>query len=166
MRKDIKELEEHHNTLLIAHEYHWNDKHEERYQNYRLKEHVNVFKFDELEWTIVYMDKSENNFPILREARAYVEFDNGFYISILNSKHSQGAIDEYEIAILDENGICYDTPLTNDVVGHLDKKGVEKWLKDISELDYNNRTGKGFLGLEVGDEDYELLKDYKDPDHG
>jgi hypothetical protein len=160
----IKKLEKHHNKLPIAYKYFLNETQEDK--RHRLREHNNIFKFDDLEFTLIYVTRTIDNYPLTREVRAYVDFDNGFYVSILNSIHSHGAIDEYEIAILDENGICYDTPLTNDVVGHLDKKGVEKWLKDVSELDYNNRTGEGFLGLEVGNEDYEILKDYKDPDHG
>ena len=170
--KRVKELEKHHNTLPIAHEYFWTDA---RYLDdmgvqsddraYRLKEHNNVVKFDELEWTLIYIDRVEDNYPLQRDARAYVQFDNGFYVSILSSKHSVGNIGQYELGILDANGLCYDTPLTNDVVGYLDKEDVEKWLKDVSELDYDNRTGSGFLGLEEGDKDYELLKDYEDLDH-
>ncbi len=172
--KKVKELEKHHNTLPIAHEYFWTDG---RYNSlndmgiqsddraYRLKEHNNVVKFDELEWTLIYIDRVKDNYPLQREARAYVQFDNGFYVSILSSKHSYGNIDQYELGILDDNGLCYDTPLTNDVVGYLDKEDVEKWLKDVSELDYDNRTGSGFLGLDEGDEDYEILKDYEAYDH-
>tara|TARA_B100000963_G_C22591557_1_gene655768 strand:- start:964 stop:1413 length:450 start_codon:yes stop_codon:yes gene_type:complete len=148
MRKDIKKLEAHHDTLLIAHEYFWDETHEER--GYRVKDHKNVFKFDELEFTLVYVTRKEDNYPLLREARAYVHFDNGFYVSIFNALYSYGAEDEYEIAIMDKDGICYDTPLTSDVVGHLDKKGVEKLLKEVSELDFNDRTGTAFPGTDIG----------------
>ena len=150
MRKDIKKLEAHHNTLLTAHEYFWDDIRAEEERGYRVKDHKNVFKFDEIEWTLVYVTRKEDNYPLLREARAYVHFDNGFYVSIFNALYSYGAEDEYEIAIMDKDGICYDTPLTCDVVGHLDKKGVEKLLKEVSELDFNDRTGTGFLGTDIG----------------
>jgi len=53
--------------------------------------------------------------------------------------YSVGDVDEYELAIMDKDGICYDTPLSDDIIGHLTKEDVEKWLKDVSQLDYNDR---------------------------
>ena len=147
MRKDIKKLEEHHDRLPTAYEYFLNETQEDR--RYRLREHNNIFKFDDLEFTLLYVTRTEDNYPLTREARAYVNFDNGFYVSIFSSLYSYGAEDEYEVAIMDKDGICYDTPLTSDVVGHLDKKGVEKFLKEVSELDFNERTTPSFPGIDL-----------------
>ena len=42
----------------------------------------------------------------------------------------------FEVAVLDKNGnLCYDTPITDDVVGYLNFQGVADILKDISELE-------------------------------
>lgn len=45
-------------------------------------------------------------------------------------------MDFFEVAVLDKDGrLCYDTPITDDVVGYLNFQGVADILKDISELE-------------------------------
>lgn len=140
-RKNVKEVRAHHETLPMAYGYSWKvSKDDESVQEeYSLAQHHNVFKFDELQWTLIYITRKEDNYPLEWNARAYVSFDNGFYVSILNGLYSTGDVDEYELAIMDKDGICYDTPLSDDIIGHLTKEDVEKWLKDVSELDFNDR---------------------------
>lgn len=41
---------------------------------------------------------------------------------------------KFELAIFKDGEICYDTPITNDVLGHLTKREVEKTLLEISKL--------------------------------
>lgn len=139
--KKVKEVRAHHQTLPMAYGYSYkvNVNDESVEEDYSLAQHHNVFKFDDLQWTLIYITREDDNYPIERNARAYVSFDNGFYVSIINGLYSIGDVDEYELAIMDKDGICYDTPLSDDVIGNLTKEDVEKWLKDVSELDYNDR---------------------------
>jgi len=69
--------------------------------------------------------------------RAVVEFQNGYGASIVRHSFSYGGKDGlYELAVLDYTGsICYSTPITSDVLGHLSEQDVSDALKSISELD-------------------------------
>ena len=58
---------------------------------------------------------------------------NGIYGSYTDNEK------EFELAVLKfdekgENQIAYDTPITNDVIGHLEEKEVEKILQKIKKL--------------------------------
>ena len=155
MRKKAEDLRAHHKTLPIAFGYSIIDKGQEYEEEYSLQEHKNVFNFDDLKWTLIYITREEDMYPLQRIARAYVDFDNGFYVSIINGLYSVGDIDQYEIAIMDKGGVCYDTPLTDDVIGCLDKQGVEKWLRSVSLLDYNERVEPEFNNLQWHDKLHE-----------
>lgn len=71
--------------------------------------------------------------------QAKVFFDNGYGASIIKNAisygHEQGL---YELAVLEGNesksNICYDTPITDDVLGHLNATDVAESLIAISEL--------------------------------
>ena len=66
-------------------------------------------------------------------------FPNGYGISVVRFPGSYGA-DEglYELAVLqgleDEWEICYDTPITDDVMGYLTIEDVETVLTQVKEL--------------------------------
>ena len=45
-----------------------------------------------------------------------------------------GNQDLYELAIIKDNAICYDTPITDDVIGYLTEDDVTKYLSQIQEL--------------------------------
>lgn len=38
------------------------------------------------------------------------------------------------VAVLDNNGICYNTSITNDVIGYVDADEVSNIMKQIQEL--------------------------------
>ena len=62
-------------------------------------------------------------------------FDNGYGISIVKHSGSYGhEDDQWEIAVLKDNKLCYDTPITSDVIGWLTDKEVADYAKQISEL--------------------------------
>ncbi|MBM37959.1 MAG: hypothetical protein CMO97_02685 [Woeseia sp.] len=62
-------------------------------------------------------------------------FANGYGASVINSDTSYGTANQWEIAVLDNQGdLCYDTPITEDVLGHLSFGDVEKTLVRISRL--------------------------------
>lgn len=68
--------------------------------------------------------------------QARVQFDNGFGASIVKGPYTYGG-DEglYEIAVLDKDGsLTYETPITNDVIGHLTEDDVTNILSQIQNL--------------------------------
>lgn len=66
---------------------------------------------------------------------AVMQFDNGYGISVVKGTmfYSNG-IDTYEVAVLKEGAICYDTPITDDVIGRVDADEVSDIMKQIQEL--------------------------------
>ena len=66
---------------------------------------------------------------------AIMQFENGYGVSVLKGTlfYSNG-IDTYEVAVLDNNGICYNTSITNDVIGYVDADEVSNIMKQIQEL--------------------------------
>ena len=140
--KTAEKIEKHHETLDVAFKYKYTyDSEDDLKLEFEMmtlsKMTANFFKFDDLKWTLVYSDK-KNGIGLDRFARATVNFTNGYYISIINGMWAQGDVDEYELAILNKDGICYDTPLADDVVGFLTKEDIEQFVRDVSELpDYN-----------------------------
>ena len=64
------------------------------------------------------------------------KFDNGYGASVVKHDFSYGGKKGlYELAVLDNEGaLCYNTPITEDVVGHLTMGEVDKLLVEISHL--------------------------------
>lgn len=74
--------------------------------------------------------------PELNGFQLIYRFDNGYGASLIRHDMSYGG-DEglYEIAVLDSSGeLCYDTPITDDVVGHLTMVDADIILAEIAEL--------------------------------
>ena len=71
-----------------------------------------------------------NGYPLL------YKFDNGYGASVVQHDYSYGGKDDkYEIAVLDQDGeLCYDTPITSDVIGYLTMSEANKILINISHL--------------------------------
>jgi len=68
-----------------------------------------------------------------------IEFENGYAASIVSHNMSYGGQEGlFEIAILHDGEMVYDTWITPDVIGHLDFAGVAATLKDIEELPPRN----------------------------
>ena len=74
--------------------------------------------------------------PELNGYQLVYKFDNGYGASVVKHDMSYGSKDGlYEIAVLDNNGaLCYDTPITDDVIGYLSTVDVEQYLAEISLL--------------------------------
>ena len=63
------------------------------------------------------------------------KFPNGYGASVINHNHSY----DLELAVLDSAGhITYDTPITNDILGHLDDASLEQALIDVMSLEADN----------------------------
>ena len=63
------------------------------------------------------------------------QFDNGYEVSVVRSEHSYGGNKGlYELAIFKDGEICYDTPITNDVIGYLRPIDVTDVMEKIQKL--------------------------------
>jgi hypothetical protein len=66
---------------------------------------------------------------------AIVTFDNGYGASIVKTDRSYGGKEGlYELAVLFDGLISYDTPITNDVIGFLTEDEVTDLLQKIEDL--------------------------------
>jgi len=66
---------------------------------------------------------------------AALEFDNGYGVSVICGFGAYGNTDTpYELAVLKDGSLCYDTEITNDVIGYLTPDDVTKYMKQIQEL--------------------------------
>lgn len=67
---------------------------------------------------------------------ARYQFANGYEVSVIRHKYSYG-YDQglYELAVCDRAGdICYDTPVTDDVCGHLTESDVTELMQKVEAL--------------------------------
>ncbi|NBW77279.1 MAG: hypothetical protein EBR34_16025 [Sphingomonadaceae bacterium] len=64
-----------------------------------------------------------------------VIFNNGYGASVIKTDRSYGGKDGlYELAVIYNNDICYDTPITDDVLGYLTEGEVTDLLQKIEAL--------------------------------
>jgi hypothetical protein len=66
-------------------------------------------------------------------------FDNGYGVSIIKSSNSYGGSEGlYELAVLkeleEEWKICYDTHITDDVLGYQSEEEIENLLQEVKNL--------------------------------
>ena len=67
--------------------------------------------------------------------QARVTFPNGYGASVVIGPYTYGGRDGlYEMAVFKGENICYDTPITSDVLGYLTTEEVENYLSRIEEL--------------------------------
>ena len=63
------------------------------------------------------------------------KLDNGYEVSVVQSPHSYGGDKGlYELAIFKDGEICYDTPITNDVIGYLRPEDVMDVIAKLEKL--------------------------------
>ena len=63
--------------------------------------------------------------------QAIMEFDNGYGVSVIRGQCFYCNENTYEVAILKDGDICYDTPITDDVLGYQTKDQVTKIMKKL-----------------------------------
>lgn len=64
-------------------------------------------------------------------------FDNGYGASVINHSFSYGmelAVTKYSGPHINDFDLCYDTSITNDVIGHLNEDKLAATLQRIDEL--------------------------------
>ena len=67
--------------------------------------------------------------------QARLDFDNGYGVSVITgSMFYTDAKGLYEVAVMHNGKLCYDTPITEDVIGHLDRKEVEEVMTQVQAL--------------------------------
>ena len=63
------------------------------------------------------------------------KFPNGYGASVIRHKGSYGySKGLWELAVLKGGELCYDTEITNDVIGHLNDPEVDRLLRRIQQL--------------------------------
>ena len=67
--------------------------------------------------------------------QAIMNFPNGYGISVVRFDGSYTSNDqEWELAIFHNGCLCYDTPITDDVIGHLTASGVTNIMEQVQQL--------------------------------
>jgi hypothetical protein len=66
-------------------------------------------------------------------------FPNGYGVSVVRFPGSYGYAEGlYEVAVLegsiDDYDLCYDTPITDDIMGHRDETDVEIIMEEVQAL--------------------------------
>ena len=63
------------------------------------------------------------------------QFDNGYEASVVKSEYTYCGKDGlYELAVFKDGEICYDTPITDDVIGYLRPEDVTDVMAKIQQL--------------------------------
>ena len=63
------------------------------------------------------------------------KFDNGYEASVVRSDYTYGGKNGlYELAVFKDGEICYDTPITDDVIGYLRPEDVTDVMAKIQKL--------------------------------
>lgn len=64
-----------------------------------------------------------------------MDFANGFGVSVVRGHYTYGGKQGlWEVAILKNDEIVYDTPITDDVIGSCTKEDVTNIMKQVQEL--------------------------------
>ena len=73
--------------------------------------------------------------PCLDGVQRLFKFENGYGASVVCHNHSYGGKEGlWELAVLKDGQICYDTEVTGDVEGWLDEDDVQKLLRQVAGL--------------------------------
>lgn len=79
--------------------------------------------------------KYDGSIPSIGGSRKVYEFPNGLGASVISHAYSYGGdLGLWELAVLSNGNLNYNTPITSDVEGHLTWEDVETLLRKISEL--------------------------------
>lgn len=72
--------------------------------------------------------------------QAKLDFDNGFGVSVITGGESYSdESNPFELAVLKDKHLCYDSTITDDVLGYLTLTQVTYYMKRIQGLKANNK---------------------------
>ena len=100
-------------------------------------ESIKTFKDLEFETHPILLDaKSQDTKEMLANSKhAVMEFENGYGVSVLfGEQFYSNGVDTYEVGILKDGYLCYDTHLTDDVLGYQDEEEVAEIMRKVQEL--------------------------------
>lgn len=69
-----------------------------------------------------------------RGQQARIKFPNGYEASVLFGRGYSNGVDSYELAVLVDNHLCYETPITDDVLAYISNSDVTEAMKIIQNL--------------------------------
>jgi len=92
------------------------------------------------------------------------EFDNGYSASVVRSPYTYGGPNGlFELAVMVNGDLTYNTPITNDVIGHLTDDGVQEILAKINALPQWNKEEEDRMAKQKRIEDLKgQIKDAQD----
>ena len=97
--------------------------------------------------SITSFDKYIKSHRLEKDSVACVyQFENGYGASIIRGEHTYGGdLGLFELAVLkfisdDDFMLCYDTPITEDVIGYLSLDELAPLLQQIKALPYTGIT--------------------------
>ena len=102
-------------------------------------ESIKTFKDLEFETHPILLDaKSQNTKEMFANSKhAVMEFKNGYSVSVLfGDQFYSNGIDTYEVAIIKDNHVCFDTPLTDNVLAYQNENEVTEIMRKVQE--FNN----------------------------
>lgn len=83
----------------------------------------------------IYRERIRGPLSMFEGIQRIYEFENGYQASVVCSQYSYGGPKGlWELAILKDGNLCYDTPISNDVIGYLNDEERDKILHQISLL--------------------------------
>jgi len=77
--------------------------------------------------------KQHPNSPCF-DKQATIKFDNGYGISVITGRHAYCGDGTYEVAIMRNDDLCYDTDITDDVLGHQSPSDIDTLLVKVKAL--------------------------------
>ena len=101
-------------------------------------ESIKTFKDLEFEMHPILLDAKSSQ--VTKEVfgnskHAVMEFENGYSVSVIfGEQFYSNGIDTYEVAIIKDNHVCFDTPLTNNVLAYQNENEVTEIMRKVQEL--------------------------------
>jgi len=78
---------------------------------------------------------NENVHPVFANGtQKRFTFENGYAVSVVTGDGAYCSDDSYEVAVLKNGKLCYDTPITDDVIGYCSSSEIVSILKQVSKL--------------------------------
>lgn len=67
-------------------------------------------------------------------SRASLELPNGYGISVVHGEYTYSDENTFEVGILHNGKLCYDTPITNDVLGYQTPEDIVNIINQLEKM--------------------------------